>query len=96
MEDIIKRAIAKYGADAQCDKAIEELSELIKAILKHRYAKAGAEKEICLDAISEEMADVEIMLAQLRLIFGNDSKIEEYKVKKIERLERRLNGLLRL
>jgi hypothetical protein len=44
------------------------------------------------DAVNEEMADVEIMLDQLRIIFDNEESIARWKEKKVERLERRLNG----
>ena len=36
------------------------------------------------------MADVEIMLEQLHMIYQNDVKVAEYRQKKLERLERRL------
>ena len=91
MNEILQRAIDTYGADNQSPKAGEEMSELTKALLKIRFAKkAGVERDILLDAISEEMADVEIMLEQLHMIYQNDKKVAEYRQKKIERLERRL------
>ena len=63
-------------------KAIEELGELIRAL-----ARANDP-----DNIAEEMADVEIMLAQLRIILGNDADVERWKVKKLQRLNRRLHA----
>ena len=91
MNEILQRAIDTYGADNQSLKAVEEMSELTKALLKIRFAKkAGVERDILLDAISEEMADVEIMLEQLHMIYQNDKKVAEYRQKKIERLERRI------
>lgn len=91
MNEVLQKAIDTYGADNQCLKAVEEMSELTKALLKIRFAKkAGVEHDILLDAISEEMADVEIMLEQLHMIYQNDKKVSEYREKKIERLERRL------
>lgn len=93
MNEILERAINTYGDTAQIDKALEEMSELTKALLKLRYAKPnGVERDILMDAVSEEMADVEIMLEQLHMIYQNDNKVNEYRQKKIERLERRLNG----
>lgn len=93
MNEILQRAIDTYGAESQCLKSIEEMSELTKALLKIRFAKkAGVEHDILLDAIAEEMADVEIMLEQLHMIYQNDRKVLEYRQKKIERLERRLNS----
>lgn len=93
MNEILQRAIDTYGADNQCLKAVEEMSELTKALMKIRFVKkAGVQYDIILDSIAEEMADVEIMLEQLHMIYQNDNKVNEYRQKKIERLERRLNG----
>ena len=79
---ILRAAVEKYGSGAQQMKAIEELGELIRAL-------ARADDP---DNIAEEMADVEIMLAQLRIILGNDADIERWKVKKLQRLNRRLHA----
>lgn len=92
-KSIMQQAINTYGAENQCLKAIEEMSELTKAILKLHFAKpTGVEREIIKDAVAEEMADVEIMLSQLHMIYENSSKVEEYREKKLERLNRRLKG----
>jgi hypothetical protein len=64
-QDIFQQAIDKYGVQAQANKAIEELSELIRAISR-------IENEINLDNFAnlvEEMADVYIMLKQLEMIY---------------------------
>lgn len=93
MNEVLQKAIDTYGEIRQVDKCVEEMSELTKALLKLRYAKpTGVEADILRDAVSEEMADVEIMLEQLHMIYQNDNKVNEYRQKKIERLERRLNG----
>lgn len=89
--DILERAIKNYGDDVQIDKAIEEMSELIKALLKLRYARDGYERDIIMDSVDEEMADVLIMWTQLSLIFGNAFRIDAWQDKKIERLARRLD-----
>ena len=90
MNDILNKAIETYGEHSQIDKAIEEMAELTKALMKLRYCEKDFERQIVQDAVSEEMADVEIMLTQLHMIFGNTKKVEEYQIKKIKRLERRL------
>lgn len=77
MKRILKKAIAKFGMQRQTDKAIEELSELIRAIVRDDN-----------DNILEEIADVEIMIAQLKIIFKfKQTKIDDIKKYKIERLE---------
>lgn len=90
MNDILNKAIETYGEHSQIDKAIEEMAELTKALLKLRYCEKDFERQIVQDAVSEEMADVEIMLTQLHMVFGNTKKVEEYQIKKIKRPERRL------
>jgi NTP pyrophosphatase (non-canonical NTP hydrolase) len=81
----LEKAIETYGKDMQLNVAIEELSELIKEICKH---KRGSENR---DAIIEEMADVNIMLSQLQIIFNiRTGEIASKVIEKMERLEKRL------
>ncbi|MEG0941923.1 MAG: hypothetical protein RSE64_08510 [Oscillospiraceae bacterium] len=79
---ILECAIETFGAEAQIVVAIEELSELIKALTKFLRAD-GSQTEAVLENIREELADVSIMLNQLELIFGGYSDIE---CAKLERL----------
>lgn len=44
------------------------------------------------DNLAEEMADMEIMLEQLKILFKNSGWVNRYKVKKIERLKERVNS----
>lgn len=57
--------VETYGNDAQEDMAIEECSELVKAILKLRRSdeKTAETRE----AVIDEIADVQIMLSQLEI-----------------------------
>lgn len=80
---IIAAAVETYGYEDQMLQAIEELAELQRAIT--RAIKAPADR----DNLHEEIADVEIMLAQLRYILDED-RIDEWKASKMERLARRL------
>ena len=81
---LLNRAIEKFGATEQENLAIEECSELIQAIShKHR----GREHNI-----AEEIADVEIMLDQLRIINDCFYEVANIKEIKLERLEERLRG----
>ena len=63
INEIYQQAIETYGKDAQLKMAIEEMAELTQAICKSFRGKDN------LDNIIEEIADVEIMLAQLKIIF---------------------------
>lgn len=68
-------AVEKFGEEAQLLMAVEEMSELQKAILKYlrfRNFAQGREEDV-MQAIAEERADVEIMLNQLEVIFGDNS-----------------------
>lgn len=83
--DACRAAVDKYGADNQVKKAIEELAEL-QVELCHYLCGRGE-----LGTISEEMADVKIMLAQLLIIFGNDNFVAEWESIKAARLMERIN-----
>ncbi len=88
---IITRAIDTYGCEAQLKMAIEEMSELTKAICKLWRADTEEEFERLLEDVTEETADVQIMLYQLYAMLGADkvgAKIDE----KLERLEARLDA----
>lgn len=87
MIEILESAIRHYGRQHQQIKAVEELGELQVAILK------------CLDGrcdyqnIKEEIADVEIMLVQLKKIYAvSPDELETIKAGKILRLKRRMSG----
>ncbi len=75
--EIYKDAIYYFGVSHQKIKAIEEMSELIKEIVKDLDGKGNA------DHIVEEMVDVEIMMAQLKIIYKNDAQMKEYKQQKL-------------
>ena len=79
---ILAAAIEHYGSDLQQLKAIEELSELIRAL-------ARADDP---DNIAEEMADVRIMLDQLEIMLGNHDEVREWEYEKLMRLSERLHA----
>lgn len=87
---LLDRAITAYGAPAQMDMAVEEMAELTKALCKVKRVSCAAEAKAALENVIEEMADVQIMLDQLRIIFGRSTvEAEEYK---LERLKKRLDA----
>lgn len=79
--DIYDRAIVKFGAERQKQKAIEELSELIRAISRNDR-----------DNIIEEYADMTIVMNQVMRIYRIDYLPEI--LKKINEKEKKLEGLL--
>ena len=78
--------INSYGTKSQEDVAIEEMAELQKAILKHRrYTGDETRAEII-----DEIADVEIMIEQLKIIFSCKKEVENRIYYKIERQIKRI------
>ena len=92
----MKQAIKTYGDNMQMLVAIEELSELQKAILKFIRREnedvdvKGMEKYR--KDVIEEMADVEIMLKQLQIIFCSKGATQSVAAFKIDRLSKRLGN----
>ena len=65
---VLSRAVWTYGPELQEMKAVEELGELTQALCKALVAAKFQTMEDFLDAMDhvfEEIADVEIMTAQL-------------------------------
>jgi len=85
-EKALKRILNYHGEEAQIDMMIEECSELIQAICKYNRkvpsCATNAEIEILLDNVREEIVDVQIMLDQMKLVFGYDYELEEMKSKR--------------
>ena len=93
--EVLQSAVDTYGKEAQVDVAIEEMSELIKALLKNRRAEHSPEAwdyEKTRQNIFEEIADVVIMLTQLLMIFGGRDAVQKAIDAKVERLATRLAG----
>lgn len=85
MDNTLYKAVKRFGAISQTIVAIEELSELQKELTKELRLIGN------IDHLAEEVADVEIMLDQLRIIYPDlDRRVEEWRSKKIDRLESRL------
>ena len=101
MRDKIKRIANHYGFEKQSRHLTEECGELIQAVNKYyRYNEGLITRDDILTStndvnmliqnIVEEVADVEIMLEQIKhLLHINPAAIEEIKVNKVNRqLER--------
>ena len=91
----IEQIANTYGWDVQCQVAIEECSELIQAICKHRRRHSHwllSNMFECPERnhIVEESADVEIMLSQLKYFLCADEEVEKEIEKKLERQSRRI------
>ena len=86
MREILQEAIDRYGTEAQLMMVLEEMSELQKEICKYFRGKRD------LEAMADEVADVEIMLEQVRIIFQIDDVVDEHISQKISRLRDRLSA----
>lgn len=78
--------INTYGTLSQQDIAIEEMAELQKAILKHRRNPSEEMRQDIID----EIADVQNMLEQLKIIYSCHKDVEERVEYKIDRQIKRI------
>ncbi len=80
-EAIYRKALDKWGILAQILMFFEETAELQKAICKKERGKGTQ------IAIIEELADVEIMLEQMKFVYDRGGEFfREAKRRKLERL----------
>lgn len=85
---VLQRAIDEWGKENQTIVAIEELSELQKELTK---TLRGYDRT---DGLIEEMADVYIMLEQIKMIYGIDeSMLVMTTAEKLNRLNKILKGV---
>lgn len=83
-KDIYKKAISHYGAKHQMFKTVEELAELSAALMKYNLEGHGKLN------VLEEVADVIVMIEQLRIILDADSVIDGIIESKLMRLGAKL------
>lgn len=69
---VIEKMLEKFGEDSQIDVAVEEMSELIKELIKYKRSKIHfREKQAASrEHVVEEIGDVLFMLEYLKKIFG--------------------------
>jgi NTP pyrophosphatase (non-canonical NTP hydrolase) len=80
---IVYTALEHYGVQHQIVKCMEECGELIQALARNMCGEHYAEN------VAEELADVEIMLMQMRIAFGRH-KVDRIKAQKLARLKMRM------
>ena len=85
-QKLYARTISVWGKEPQMLQVIEEMSELIKEILKNVNRKKDNVAEII-----EETADVEIMLGQLKYCYDIEKQVKEYKAEKLKTIAKRLD-----
>jgi NTP pyrophosphatase (non-canonical NTP hydrolase) len=86
----MQTALDKWGLDAQAGQTVEECAELIVSLQKMFNRAPSTVKP---EDIMDEIADVEMMLAQLRLAFDIDDEAFHTKIEeKFEKMSGYLNG----
>lgn len=88
---IFQRAINAWGVDFQEEQCVEECAELIVAIKHVKRNSHSASVHERHNAVITEIADVAIMLEQMKLMYGEDNFKTEYE-RKLKRLEDRLDA----
>lgn len=83
---ICKRAILHYGPEVQKVKALEELAEL-QCEITHEMGGRGDYNHV-----AEEIADVEIMLEQLKQMYNIRARVDRERQRKITRLKERMDN----
>lgn len=86
LQELCKRAIDKFGALSQMDMMVEECAECIAAI--EHFKRLNRNKHDPTEVI-DELVDVEIVLTQMKLIFGGDVW-EDIHTQKVDRLKKLL------
>ena len=89
---VIGEMLSKFGEDSQIDVAIEEMSELIKELIKYKRSKIHSrEKQAASrDNVVEELGDVMFMMEYLKRIFRiSDGEIQTIVEQKATRTRRR-------
>ena len=91
---IIEQA-EQFGLENRMIQCTEEAGELIQALCKYQRIQQG-DKTCQTDMIhaeymiAEEMADVELLLEQIKYLLGNEKEVRERKLYKLDRTEQRL------
>lgn len=76
--NIFEGAIYKYGEEAQINMLIEEMAELTIALSHYKRGRKNN--------VTEEIADVQICLNQIKIIFG-ETEVDINSVSKLHRLK---------
>ena len=76
-----REALRRFGIGTQILQSVEEFSELITVLLQYRRI----DREVSIDSILSEIADAEIMLTQLKIIFTSGDNYDKMLLKKMNK-----------
>ena len=85
-QKVLADAVETYGAENQLWVFVGECGELVDAMSDYRRGRCDV------DHVAEEIADVEIMLDQLMIIYQCRDAVKAWRRKKLKRLWLRLKG----
>ncbi|SEA00021.1 hypothetical protein SAMN05660420_01019 [Desulfuromusa kysingii] len=86
IQSIYQKTISQWGKEAQYDQMVEECAELITALKHFRRGKVNQQ------VVIDELADVTLMLGQLRWMFGA-AEVDSAVQKKLLKLNQLMEGL---
>lgn len=98
ISELNKETAKYYGYEAQSNQLVEECAELIQAVSKYRRAEVGLgqpvsedKKAVALENLIEEIADVEIMLEQVKYPLQiPEEELDAVKLYKVNRTRERI------
>lgn len=90
-EDKIVMLAEHYGFKSRCQQCVEEMSELTKEICKYFRDDNVPDKEMVLADLQREIADVEIVISELKHL--TDRKFIEQEI--IRKLDRQIDRVMR-
>lgn len=99
VSEMNKETAKYYGYEAQSNQLVEECAELIQAVNKYRRAVIGVgqpvakEKQVvALENLIEEIADVELMLEQVKYLLQiPEEELDAVKLYKVNRTKERIS-----
>lgn len=86
-DKICRAALEAFGAEAQITMVFEEMAELQNVLRKFLRGRVDASTST---HIAEEIADVEIMLRQMAILFDCGFTVDKFRRYKLERLAGRI------
>lgn len=89
MKDQLKKIAKHYGYQNQRKKLIEEMAELTVEIC-HLDERGNYENVKERQSVYEEMADVEVVLEQIKILLDCEAEVEAFKQYKIDRQLKRM------
>lgn len=93
MQTDIERIIEHFGKENQCLKAIEEFSELSRALSRYLSCETDEGLITCKDGVIDELIDANIMISQLLVMFKNYVTPVEFFVKTDEKINKVLEKI---